>query len=361
MAKKLAFDKLLFTTVLVLVGFGLVMVYSASAAIARESGSAWNPFLVKQAVAAVVGVALMLAVMHLDYRRLREPWVVYLLLLGALALLVAVLFAPQLNYTHRWLFLGGVSVQPSEIAKLALVVFLAYQLERKPDRVNQRELLVPALGAAGLMALLVLLEPHMSAALVLAGVTCLLLFLAGLSWRYIGVAMAIVLPVAAAAAWLSPYRRLRLLTFLDPERDAQGSGYQIMQSLIAVGSGGVFGRGLGHGAQKLYFLPYPHTDFIFSIVGEELGLIGALGVLALFAVVAWKGAQAGMRAPDAFGRYLAWGLTGLVVMQALMHCSVVVSLLPSTGVPMPFLTYGGSALVTALVASGLVLNVSQHG
>lgn len=361
MAKKLAFDKLLFTTVLVLVGFGLVMVYSASAAIARESGAAWNPFLVKQAVAAVAGVTLMLAVMHVDYRRLREPWVVYLLLLGALGLLVAVLFAPQLNQTHRWFFLAGVSVQPSEIAKLALVVFLAYQLERKPDRVNQRELLVPALGAAGLMALLVLLEPHMSAALVLAGVTCLLLFLAGLSWRYIGLAVAIVVPVAAAAAWLSPYRRERLLTFLDPERDPLGSGFQVVQSLIAVGSGGVFGRGLGHGAQKLYFLPYPHTDFIYSIVGEELGMIGALGVLALFAVVAWKGAQAGMRAPDAFGRYLAWGLTGLIVMQALMHCSVVVSLLPSTGVPMPFLTYGGSALVTALVASGLVLNVSQHG
>jgi len=361
MAKKLAFDKVLFTTVLVLVGFGLVMVYSASAAIARESGSAWNPFLVKQAVAAVVGVALMLAVMHVDYRRLREPWVVYLLLLGALGLLVAVLFAPQLNQTHRWLFLAGVSVQPSEIAKLALVIFLAYQLERKPDRVNQRELLVPALGAAGLMALLVLLEPHMSAALVLAGVTCLLLFLGGLSWRYIGLAMAIVVPVAAAAAWLSPYRRERLLTFLDPERDPLGSGFQVVQSLIAVGSGGVFGRGLGHGAQKLYFLPYPHTDFIFSIVGEELGLIGALGLLALFGVVAWKGAQAGMRAPDAFGRYLAWGLTGLIVLQALMHCSVVVSLLPSTGVPMPFLTYGGSALVMALVASGLVLNVSQHG
>jgi cell division protein FtsW len=361
MAKKLAFDKILFTTVLVLVGFGLVMVYSASAAIARESGPGWNPFLVKQAVAAAVGVALMLAVMHVDYRRLRTPWLVYLLLLGALALLVAVLFAPQLNQTHRWLFLGGLSVQPSEIAKLVLIVFLAYQLERKPERVNQRELLLPVLGAAGLMALLVLLEPHMSAALVLAGVTCLLLFLGGLSWRYIVTALAVAAPLVALAAWLSPYRRERVLVFLDPERDPLGGGFQVMQSLIAVGSGGLFGRGLGHGAQKLYFLPYPHTDFIFSIVGEELGLVGGLGVLALFAVVAWKGAQAGMRAPDAFGRYLAWGLTGLLVMQALIHCSVTVALFPPTGVPMPFLTYGGSALVTALVASGLVLNVSQHG
>jgi cell division protein FtsW len=360
-AKKLFFDKLLFTTVLALVGFGLVMVYSASAAIARESGSAWNPFLVKQAVAAVVGVGLMLLVMHVDYRRLRAPWVVYLLLLGSFALLVLVLFAPQLNQTHRWLFVGGLSVQPSEVAKLALIVFLAYQLERKPERVNQREVLVPVVGAAGLMALLVLLEPHFSAALVIAGVTCLLLFLGGLSWRTIGLALAVVVPLVALAAWLSPYRRERLLTFLDPERDPLGSGFQVVQSLIAVGSGGVLGHGLGHGAQKLYFLPYPHTDFIFSIVGEELGLVGALGLLALFAVVAWKGAQAGRHAPDAFGRYLAWGLTGLIVMQALVHCSVAVALFPPTGVPMPFLTYGGSALVTALVASGLVLNVSQHG
>ncbi|HEV8629565.1 MAG TPA: putative lipid II flippase FtsW [Thermoanaerobaculia bacterium] len=361
MAKKLAFDKVLFATVLVLVGCGLVMVYSASAAIARESGSGWNPFLVKQAVAAVVGVGLMVAVMHLDYRRLREPWLVYGLLLGSLGLLVAVLFAPQLNQTHRWLFFGGLSVQPSEIAKIALVVFLAYQLERKPERVNGPELLVPALGAGGLMALLVLLEPHMSAALVLAGVTCLLLFLGGLSWRYIGLAVGVMLPLVAIAVWAAPYRRARLLTFLDPERDPLGSGFQAVQSLIAVGSGGVLGRGLGHGAQKLYFLPYPHTDFIFSIVGEELGLVGALGLLALFATFAWKGAQAGNRAPDAFGRYLAWGLSGLLVMQALLHCSVVVSLIPSTGVPMPFLTYGGSALVMALIASGLVLNVSQHG
>jgi cell division protein FtsW len=361
MAKKLAFDKLLFCAVLALVGFGLVMVYSASAAIARESGAHWNPFLVKQGIAAVVGVALMLAVMHLDYRKLREPWFVYLLLLGSLALLVVVLFAPQLNQTHRWLFLGGVSLQPSEVAKIALVVFLAYQLERKTDRVNQPELLVPALGAGGLIALLIVLEPHLSAALVIAGVTCLLLFLAGLSWRYIGVALAIALPLLALAVWIAPYRRQRFLTFLDPERDPLGSGFQVVQSLIAVGSGGVLGRGLGHGAQKLYFLPYPHTDFIFSIIGEELGLVGALLLLTLFAVVAWKGASAGAKAPDAFGRYLAWGLTGLLVLQAFLHISVATALLPSTGVPMPFLTYGGSALVTALVASGLVLNVSQHG
>jgi cell division protein FtsW len=391
MAKKLAFDKLLFSTVLLLVGGGLVMVYSASAAIARESGATWNPFLVKQAIAAALGLLLMLAVMHLDYRRLKEPWLVYLLLLGSLCLLVAVLFAPQLNQTHRWLFVAGVSVQPSELAKLALVVFLAYQLERKtervhregeprvtsigrarttvgragpvaaPDAVNQPELLVPTLGATALAALLVLLEPHLSAALVLTGVACLLLFLAGLSWRYIAIAVGVALPVLALAVWLAPYRRQRFLTFLDPESDPLGSGFQVMQSLIAVGSGGVFGQGLGHGAQKLYFLPYPHTDFIFSILAEELGLVGSLVLVALFSILAWKGALAGLRAPDAFGRYLAWGFTGMLVLQALLHCSVATALIPSTGVPMPFLTYGGSALVTAMVASGVVLNVSQHG
>jgi cell division protein FtsW len=386
MAKKLAFDKLLFGTVLLLVGFGLVMVYSASAAIARESGANWsgvgepsasrdavgdrvsvggqpihNPFLVKQTLAAVLGLLLMLAAMHVDYRRLREPWLVYLLLAGCLALLVAVLFAPALNGTHRWLFLAGVSVQPSEVAKLGLVVFLAYQLERKPDQVNRPELLVPALGAAGLCALLVLLEPHLSAALVLGGVTCLLLFLAGLSWRFIVLAVGTIAPILALAVWLVPYRRERFLTYLDPERDPLGSGFQAVQSLIAVGSGGVLGQGLGHGAQKLYFLPYPHTDFIFSIVAEELGLVGCAALLALFVVLAWKGAQAGLRAPDAFGRYLAWGLTGLLVLQALLHVSVATALLPSTGVPMPFVTYGGSALVAAMVASGLIVNVSQHG
>jgi cell division protein FtsW len=298
--------------------------------------------------------------MHVDYRRLKEPWVVYGLLLGSLVLLVAALFAPPLNQTHRWLFVAGVSLQPSELAKLALVVFLAYQLERKADRVNQPELLVPAIGGAGLLALLVLIEPHLSGALVLAGVTCLLLFLAGLSWRYLAAAAGVALPLVTLAVWLAPYRRQRLLTFLDPESDPLGSGFQVMQSLIAVGSGGVLGRGLGHGAQKLYFLPYPHTDFIFAILAEELGLVGGLVALALFVTLAWKGARAGWRAPDAFGRYLAWGFTGMLVLQALMHCSVATALMPSTGVPMPFLTYGGSALVTAMVASGVVLNVSQH-
>ena len=361
MAKKLAFDKGLFTVVLLLVGMGLVMVYSASAAIARESEATVNPFLVKQAVAAAVGLVAMLVAMHVDYRVLKRPLVVYALLLGVVTLLVAVLFAPQLNQTHRWLFVGGVSIQPSELAKLVLVPYLAYQLERKQDRVDQPELLVPALGVTTLLAGLVLLEPHLSAALMLTVVAGLMLFLAGLSWRYLALAAGTLTALVAVAVWAEPYRRTRLLAFLNPEQDPLGSGFQATQSLIAVGSGGLFGQGLGESTQKLYFLPYPHTDYIYAILAEELGLVGALAVLALFGLFAWQGLRAGLGAPDAFGRYLAWGLTGLVVIQALLHCSVALSVAPSTGIPLPFMTYGGSALVAALVASGLVLNVSQHG
>jgi cell division protein FtsW len=361
MAKKLAFDKGLFTVVLLLVGLGLVMVYSASAAIARESEPAMNPFLFKQAVAAGVGLVAMLAVMHIDYRVLKRPWVVYSGLLGVIALLVAVLFAPALNDTHRWLFVGGVSVQPSELAKLALVPFLAYQVERKSDRVNQPELLVPTVGVTALLAGLVLLEPHLSAALMLTVTAGLVLFLAGLSWRYLAYAATSLVALAGIAIWAEPYRRTRLLAFMNPEEDPLGSGFQATQSLIAVGSGGLLGQGLGESTQKLYFLPYPHTDYIYAILAEELGLVGALAVLVLFALFAWQGLRAGLGAPDLFGRYVAWGFTGLVVVQAFLHCSVALSVAPSTGIPLPFMTYGGSAMVTALVASGLVLNVSQHG
>ena len=361
MAKKLAFDKGLFTVIFLLLGLGLVMVYSASAAIARESGAPVNPFLVKQTIAATVGLLAMAVVMHLDYRKLKRPGVVYLLLGGTTALLVVVLFSPQLNDTHRWIFLGGVSVQPSELAKLALVPFLAYQLERKNDRIDQPELLVPVLGVTGLLAGLVLLEPHLSAALMLIATTGLLLFLAGLRWGYLVGAGLVGLPLTALAIWAEPYRQDRLLAFLNPESDPLGTGFQAMQSLIAVGSGGLLGRGLGESTQKLYFLPYPHTDYLYAILAEELGLIGALSVLVLFGLLAWLGLRAGLRAPDLFGRYLAWGFTGMLVIQALLHCSVALSVLPSTGIPLPFMTYGGSAMVTALVASGLILNVSQHG
>ncbi len=360
MAKKLAFDRVLFTTVALLVSFGLVMVYSASAAMTRERSPLLNPFLVKQALATVVGLALMVWLMHFDYRRLRSPAVVYPLLAAALLLLAGVLFMPQLNGTRRWFFLAGLSLQPSELAKLALIPFLAYQLDRKQDQVNRPALLAPVLLGTLLVAGLILLEPDMGTAVLLAGTALLLVFLAGLSWHWVIGALAVVPPVLWLLVIAVPYRARRFFIFLDPEKDPLGGGFQALQSLIAVGSGGWLGLGPGKSVQKLYFLPHSESDFIFSIVAEELGMVGAMALILTFAVFTWRGLRAGAKAPDAFGRYLGWGFTGVVALQALLNMSVTVALLPTKGIPLPFISYGGSSLVVTLCACGVLLNVSQH-
>jgi cell division protein FtsW len=358
MAKKLAFDKVLFTIVVLLMFFGLVMVYSASSALAG-SGRV-NHFLVKQAISAALGLALMVWLMHLDYRRLRTPAVIYTLIGVALLMLVGVLFSPQLNATRRWFFVGGISIQPSELAKLALIPFLAYLIEKKEERVNELSFLIPAGFFTVLTAALILLEPDMGTAVLLCATFFLMIFLAGLSWRYIVAALALVPPVLIGLVMMEPYRRARLFTFLDPERDPLGNGFQALQSLIAVGSGGIFGLGPGKSVQKMFFLPHPESDFIYSIVAEELGMIGALALAAAFGVLAWRGLRAGAKAPDAFGRYLGWGLTGVLVMQALINVSVTIALLPTKGIPLPFISYGGSSLVVTLCICGVLLNVSQH-
>jgi cell division protein FtsW len=361
MAKKLAFDRYLFTTVVLLVVTGLVAVYSASAAIAHDKGLSVNPFLVKQAVAAGLGLVAMVGVMHVDYRLLRKPAVVYGLLAGAFALLVAVLFSPELNATRRWLFVGGLSIQPSELAKLALVPFLAYQIERKQDRVNRFELLVPAGGVTCLLAALVVLEPDLGTAVLISLTAFSMLFLAGLSWRFVAGIAVVAAPVLWFLVVLVPYRRARLLAFLDPEADPLGKGFQAMQSLIAVGSGGVAGLGPGNSMQKLFFLPNPHSDFVFAIVSEETGLMGALALVALFGILFWRGARAGLHAPDPLARYLVWGFTCMLVVQAFLNVSVAIALLPTKGIPLPFISYGGSSLVVTMAASGMLLNISQHG
>src|SRR6202035_5241010 len=329
MAKKLAFDKVLFTIVMLLLGMGLVMVYSASGAVARQNSILGNPFLVKQGLWAALGLVAMGLLMHVDYRRLQRPAVLYALLFGLLGLLVGVLFSPELNGTRRWFFLAGLSLQPSEIAKLALVPFLAYQIARKQDRINHLDFLLPAALFTGLTAGLILLEPDLGTAVLLVLTVFLMVFLAGLSWRYVVGVILGVLPVLYFLVVSVSYRRQRLFAFLDPERDPLGSGFQALQSLIAVGSGGLTGLGPGRSVQKLFFLPHPESDFIFAIVAEELGMLGALAVVALFGVLAWRGAVAGWRAPDVFGRYLAWGFTGVLVLQALINVSVTIALLPT--------------------------------
>lgn len=360
MAKKLAFDKALFTIVVLLLLAGLVMVYSTSS-IDEEEASSLSPFL-KQLLAAGVGLVAMATAMYVNYRYLRHPAVIYALLGGSVLLLVGVLFyGPLVNDTRRWLFLGRVSVQPSEIGKLVLIAFLAYQVDRKWGRINQPSFLIPSAFIAGLMALLVLMEPDYGTAAILLTSAALLLFLAGVAWRYLLAAGLLTLPVLVFLAVSVPYRRERLFAYLFAEQDALNSGYQILQSLIAVGSGGPFGLGLGKSVQKLHFVPMAESDFIFSIVCEELGMLGGLGVLALFGLLVWRGVVAGLRAPDNLGRFLAWGLTQTLVLQALLNISVTLGLLPITGTPLPFFSYGGSSLVTTLTACGVLLNVSQHG
>ncbi|REJ74320.1 MAG: putative lipid II flippase FtsW [Acidobacteria bacterium] len=363
MAKKLAFDKLLLAAVALLLVLGLVMVYSSSSLIRAQVEHrvllSSSPFF-KQLFAAMVGLAAMLVALQADYRLLKRPAVIYAVVLGVITLLVVVLFAPPLNNSHRWLFVGGVSVQVSELAKVAMVLFLAYQIDRKWTRVSHPALVLPCMLLVGLFSLLIIVEPDFGTGVILIGTAALVLFVAGISWRYIAVALALLVPVAAFFVVTEPYRMRRLLSFLRPEEDALGGGYQTLQSLIAVGSGGLFGVGLGQSVQKLDFLPFANSDFIYAILCEELGLLGGLLVLLLFGIIGWRGYEAGRNAPDVFGRHLAWGLTTLILLQVLVHMSITLQLMPVTGTPLPLISYGGSSLVTNLAACGLLLSVSQH-
>ncbi|MDX1501825.1 MAG: putative peptidoglycan glycosyltransferase FtsW [Thermoanaerobaculia bacterium] len=362
MAKKLAFDRVLFTTVMVLVGLGVAIVYSASAVVAGEGGGRPYYYLYKQLVAVAVGLAAMGVAMHVDYRNLARRWLVWGLVGGVIGMQAVVLVSPTLNSARRWLIVGGLSFQPSELAKVAIVVFLAYQIAKRPPERRGMHLVVPVALVVGPMAAMVLVGRDLAGASLLAAAAGLMLFLSGLSWLHLGLGALGLAPVVLSAILAVPYRRERVMAFLRPESvDPLAAGFQPAQSLIALGSGGLFGVGLGKSLQKLYFLPYPHSDYVFAIVGEELGLVGALGVLAAFGVLAWRGVRAGFRAPDEHGRYLAWGLTGMILVQALIHVSVSVGIFPATGVTLPFISYGGSSLAVSLLAVGVVLNVSQHG
>jgi cell division protein FtsW len=361
MARKLASDKILFTALVALSFFGCVMIYSASAVPSAQAGGSPYRYLARQLLALVVGGAAAFVLYRIDYRHLRRKPVVYALLAGAIGLCVLALLAPPINGARRWLGIAGFSLQPSEFAKIALLVFLAYQLERKRDRLaDPWRTLAPCAIGVGLIAALVGLEPDLGTALLYVILAGVLFWLAGVPGRYFFVAGACVFPAVALFALSAGYRRDRLVAFLHPGSDPLKSGFQAMQSLIAVGAGGLTGTGLGQSRQKLFFLPYPYSDFIFSIVGEELGFIGAAALVILFAIVAWRGLRAAFRAPEPFAAYLAAGATALIVLQAAINMSVVLTLLPTKGIPLPFVSYGGSSLVANWMAAGLLLNISQH-
>jgi cell division protein FtsW len=360
-ARKLKSDKVLFVTTVLLVGISVVMVYSASAVMAMERYHQPYLFLVKQLMWAALGIALMILVMRVDYRAYRERPFIWAALAAVAAGLVAVLFGAPVNGARRWLSLLGLGVQPSEFAKLVVIVFVAETLERRRHRIDEVTysllpivvVLVPLVG-------LILVEPDFGTSMSLAIIAAVMVIAAGLNWRYIVGGLLCALPALYIVAMGTAYRRKRMLAFLNPWDDPLGEGFQIIQSLIAVGTGGVWGKGLMNGVQKLFYLPEPQTDFIYSVISEELGLIGATVVLLCFLVILWRGLRVSLRAPDSFGAFLALGLTAMVAVQALVNISVVLGLLPTKGIPLPFLSFGGSSLLISLIGMGMLLNVSQH-
>ncbi|HTR04481.1 MAG TPA: putative lipid II flippase FtsW [Thermoanaerobaculia bacterium] len=361
MARKLASDKILFIALVALSLFGCVMIYSASAVSAGETSGNPYRYLVKQIAALVLGGLAAFAVYRTDYRKLANPWVVYGAYAFTLLLAVFALFRPPINGARRWIPLGVTQLQPAELLKVALVVLLAHQLARKSEKAGDAErALLPSVVFAGVAAGVVVLQPDLGTAACYVVLCAVLLWLAGARARWFLFGALAMVPVLAALLLTADYRRARILAFLHPEADPLGRGFQAIQSLIAVGAGGWFGNGLGGSRQKLFFLPFPHTDFIFAIVGEELGFVGALALVAGFGVVAWRGLRAARRAPDAFASFLAAGATAMIVVQAAINLSVVLALVPTKGIPLPFVSYGGSSLIASWIAGGLILNVSQH-
>jgi cell division protein FtsW len=361
MARQLQSDKILFAAVVALVLFGALMVFSASAVMAADRYNNSNYFLLRQLAWAGVGLVALAILMHTDYRRLASPLVVFPALAVEFILLVAVLFVDRSHNTHRWFHLGLLSFQPSELAKIILAVFLAFFLDLRKGAVNDwKHTLLPIGLVAGVMAVLVFKGRDLGTTLALGLILSAMLFSAGLQLRYFAGALV----PAVAAVWLlishSGYRHDRILAFLNPYADPLGRGFQIIQSFIAVGTGGITGVGLMEGKQKLFFLPEPQTDFIFAVVGEELGLIGAILLVAVFVVILVRGLRASAGCQDDFGRLLAIGLTVMIVGQALVNMSVVLGLLPTKGIPLPFVSYGGSSLLVNLVAVGILLNISQQ-
>jgi cell division protein FtsW len=377
MAQRVKTDWVLFWVVVVTVCFGLVMVYSASSVVAQQKFGSSFYYLNRQLAWAVAGFILMMLLKRMDYRKLNNAAWAFASIMVVLPLLVLVYFTD--GRAHRWLRLGPVGIQPSEFAKPALILFLAYFITDRAKKINNRRTLLGAFLTVGLLAVCVVVA-DLGTAAVLVITAAVVFYVAGLDRKYIRIAIAVGLLGVAAAVASKPYRLVRVFGFFDPDYSTldrfswgqkvknylqqssynRDPGYHVRQSKIAVGSGGITGLGLMQGKQKLLYLPEAHTDFIYAVVGEELGLVGCGAVLALFMVVLWRGLQLVRGAPDEFGRYLALGVTSMIVVQALMNMSVVLALAPTKGIPLPMISYGGSSLMSTLASMGMLLSVSEQ-
>ena len=361
MTQKLQIDRWLFSATIGLALFGVVMVYSASAVIAQQENHSQFFYLTKQALWTSIGLGAMFVAMNFDYQKLNRRWIVYGLLLLTVLLLLAVFGFRPINGARRWIRFSSFSLQPSEIAKLALVLFLARFLDRRAgDEASFFRTFIPCMMVIGLLAGLVIKEPDLGTALMLAIAGVAICFAAGVRPRHVFYASVPALLYVGKMLIFTPFRMRRLASFIDPWADAQGAGYQTVQSLIAVGSGGTHGLGFAQGKQKLLFLPFAHSDFIFAVVGEELGLVGALIIVFVFGIFLWRGLRAALRAPDRFGMLLGLGIVIGIVAQALLNISVVLAIVPNKGIPLPFISYGGSSLVPTLAGVGILLNISQY-
>ncbi len=361
MAKRVSVDKWLFGVTLLLVFIGLVMVFSASAVMAKARYGSPYTFLFRQLAWAIAGVIAMVAVMNIDYRQLRRPTIVFTFLGTTCLLLITAFFFHDSHNTHRWIRFSILSFQPSELAKPAIILYLAYFLETRWQQITDwKHVLLPAVAPTVLLALLIVKEPDLGTAVACMAITGAILYVAGMQTRYFAYAMAAsVVPLYFLIVRV-PWRWNRIMAFINPYKDPQGHGFHIIQSMIAVGTGGLMGAGLMEGKQKLFYLPEPHTDFIFANIAEELGLWGSLLIVVLFSIFLYRGVRVALRTEDPFARFLATGITAMVVIQALINISVVLGIVPTKGIPLPFISYGGSSLFITLATVGVLLNITQQ-
>ncbi|MGB7190317.1 MAG: putative lipid II flippase FtsW [Acidobacteriaceae bacterium] len=361
MAKRVGVDKWLFGVTLLLVVIGLLMVFSASAVMAKAQDGSPYHFLIWQSIYAALGLVAMMALMKVDYRRYNGPNVVFPAIAITTLFLLIAFFMHDSHGAHRWIYVGRLTFQPSEIAKPALVLFLAWFLQDRMGAMDDfRGTILPAALPSLVFIALILKEPDLGTALVCAVVTALMLYLAGMKLRYLGYAALLSSPALYYFLFMVKWRRERIFAFLNPESDPLGKGFHILQSLIAVGTGGLWGRGYMDGIQKLFYLPEPHTDYIFANIGEELGLWGTVLVVSLFVALGYRGMRAAILSKDPFARFLAFGITATLMIQAFFNISVVLALVPTKGITLPLISYGGTSLIFVLGSLGVLLNITKE-